>query len=191
MILQRLVGDIHLEQQGIIVFSGTTQIKLINVYILPESSCTPGYTSSLQHLLELESSVIVGFFNAHHYMGLSNVEETAEAPCWQMECLSQTLVHLTRAPRPEFKMIAKGHQTSRLLVVTCSHVPTGAPKQHSAIFVTFQQQIYKIESKRRTFINLSKATEGYENTLTKPSYWLESTLSQALQIGCIQYSPIE
>ena len=67
--------DSHIEQQAIEVTSGTSAIKVVNIYIPPQSSCQAGYTSSIKHLVTLEDAIILGDFNAHSNLCFSRVTE--------------------------------------------------------------------------------------------------------------------
>ena len=57
--------DQHLEIQVIELTAGGNNMKLVNTYLPPSSSCDAGYKTSINELLELEDCVIVGDFNAH------------------------------------------------------------------------------------------------------------------------------
>lgn len=44
-------NDPHIEQLGISIRSGRSDITIVNIYIPPASSCLPGYKASIAHLL--------------------------------------------------------------------------------------------------------------------------------------------
>ena len=56
----------HLEEMTIIAMMGNTDLIITNVYIPPASSCTGGYTPSLDHLIMTTDTHILGDFNVHH-----------------------------------------------------------------------------------------------------------------------------
>ena len=70
-----LTTDPHHEQQAIVVNTGSTSITIINLYCPPASSCSPGYQLSLDLLLQLEDTVILGDINAHHELWFSELPE--------------------------------------------------------------------------------------------------------------------
>lgn len=59
-------SDDFIEQMGIKVTMGNDTIMLVNVYIPPISSCSPNYSASIRHLLDLKDCIIMGDINAHH-----------------------------------------------------------------------------------------------------------------------------
>ena len=67
--------DSHIEQQAIEVNSGTSAIKVVNIYTPPQSSCQAGYTSSIKHLITLQDAIILGNFNAHSNLWFSRVNK--------------------------------------------------------------------------------------------------------------------
>ncbi|GAB0099134.1 hypothetical protein DMENIID0001_149740 [Sergentomyia squamirostris] len=69
--------DPYLEQQAIAVKLDNTEITLINVYIPPASSCEPGYKPSIEHLLDIPDSIIMGDVNAHHDLWFSRLTTDA------------------------------------------------------------------------------------------------------------------
>ena len=68
-----LTIDLNLEQQAIVVNTGSTNITIINLYCPPTSSCSPGYQLSLYFLLQLEDTVILGDINTHHELWFSEL----------------------------------------------------------------------------------------------------------------------
>ena len=58
--------DPHLEELTITAKLGNTDLIITNVYIPPASTCTGGYSPSLDHLMMTTDTLILGDFNAHH-----------------------------------------------------------------------------------------------------------------------------
>ncbi|WP_333765280.1 hypothetical protein, partial [Streptomyces sp. IBSBF 2390] len=75
--LQQPANDSFLEQQGITIFSGKTQLKLFNIYIPPESCCEPGYLPSIELQLKLDDATNCGIHSAEQ-VGLSNFDTINE-----------------------------------------------------------------------------------------------------------------
>ena len=57
--------DPHLEELAIEAEIGNTKFIISNIYIPPASSCSNGYQSSIEHLLTIQDSLILGDFNTH------------------------------------------------------------------------------------------------------------------------------
>ena len=60
------LSDPHLEELSIKSELGNTKLIISNVYIPPASSFRNGYQSSIEHLLAIPDTLILGDFNAHH-----------------------------------------------------------------------------------------------------------------------------
>ena len=60
------LSDPHLEELSIKAELGNTKLIISNVYIPPASSYSNGYHSSIEHLLAIPDTLILGDFNAHH-----------------------------------------------------------------------------------------------------------------------------
>ena len=70
------LSDPHLEELTITAELGNTKLIISNVYILPGSSCSNGYHSSIEHLLMTPDTLILGDFNAHHPSWCSRSTDT-------------------------------------------------------------------------------------------------------------------
>ena len=70
------LSDPHLEELSIKAELGNTKLIISNVYILPASSCSNGYHSSIEHLLTTPDTLILGDFNAHHPAWYSRSADT-------------------------------------------------------------------------------------------------------------------
>ena len=58
--------ELHLGELTITASLGTTELIITNIYIPLASSCTVGYLPSLDHLMMMTDTRILGDFNAHH-----------------------------------------------------------------------------------------------------------------------------
>ena len=65
-------ADPHLEYQAIQV----NKLKIINMYIPPSSSCSPGYSPSLTPYLNDDDLLILGDMNAHDPLWFSPISDT-------------------------------------------------------------------------------------------------------------------
>ena len=63
--LKLRTSDKHLEDQAIEITAGGNNIKLVNTYIPPLSSCDAGYQTSISKLLELDDFINFGDLYAH------------------------------------------------------------------------------------------------------------------------------
>ena len=63
---QNTLADPHLKELNITAKLGNTDLIITNVYIPPASSCTGGYTQSLDHMMRTTNTLILADFNAHH-----------------------------------------------------------------------------------------------------------------------------
>ena len=70
-------ADPHLEQQGILIMMpNRQQLSILNIYILPRSSCNAGHYATIAHLLSnIEMSLIVEDIYAHHSRWNTNTNE--------------------------------------------------------------------------------------------------------------------
>ena len=70
------LSDPHLEELSIKAELGNTKLIISNVYILPASSCSNMYHSSIEHLLTTADTLILGDFTAHHPSWYSRSTDT-------------------------------------------------------------------------------------------------------------------
>jgi len=75
-----LPGDDIAEAQGIVLWLGGAELRIINVYIPPASGCPPRYATDFDCILEDHGDVLVmGDFNAHHPSWFSRTEDDRAA----------------------------------------------------------------------------------------------------------------
>ena len=72
------LSDPQLEELTIKAYIRNTKLIISNIYIPPESSCSNGYQSSIEHLLTTPDTLILGDFNAHHPSWYSRTTDTRE-----------------------------------------------------------------------------------------------------------------
>ena len=73
---------------------------IIIIIILPASSYSNGYQSSIEHLLTTQDSLILGDFNAHHPSWYSGSTDTRGRK-WPTQSMDLTMVFLTGTPPRE------------------------------------------------------------------------------------------
>ena len=140
------IDDLHMEQQGIIVFSGKTQIKLINIYIPPDSCCQCNYHPTLEHLLSLDDAIIMGDFNAHHKLWFSKLDENIRGTKFAEEIALSNYVTLNLNPPARIKNNCESSPdftlaSNSLLCSTEWCTKTSLGSDHLPIIVSLQQHI--------------------------------------------------
>ena len=88
------LSDPHLEEPSIKVELGNMKLIISNVYIPPASSCSNGYQSSIEHLLTTPDTLILGYFNAHHWSWYSRSTDTRGRK-WPTQSTDLTMVFST------------------------------------------------------------------------------------------------
>ena len=78
-------SDKHLEVHARELIGGGYNIKLLNDYIPPSSSCDAGYKRSISNLLEFDVCIFFGSFNAHSPLWHSNYLKTQEKTILQVK----------------------------------------------------------------------------------------------------------
>lgn len=173
--------DKFLEQQGIIIKSGSSQITLVNLYIPPPSSCEPGYKANIEHLLNLENSIILGDFNAHHDLwdhhlnndqrGEDIVDQTDSSDFGVLNELIPTRIAADVQSSPDVTLA-----TSSLLPSIHWTAEVALTSDHLPITITISRTLEKINAEKKTYINFNKAnwqgfldfTETYFEKTTFP-----------------------
>ena len=73
-------NDPHLEHQSVVVEVDGAELRVVNIYIPPTSSCQPDYTPDLTGLFSLTDDTLVGGdFNAHDPAWYSTTSDTRAA----------------------------------------------------------------------------------------------------------------
>ena len=68
--------------QDIELCASGNNIKQVNAYIPPLSSCDAGYKTSISKLTELDDCIFVGDFSAHSPLWNSKLPEDKHTDCW-------------------------------------------------------------------------------------------------------------
>ena len=156
-----LTTDPHLEQQAIVVNTGSTSITIINLYCPPASSCSPGYQLSLDLLLQLEGTVILGGINAHHELWFSELSKDTHWGLIAREIEGSTFAMLnensaTRVTASTSSSPDISLASLMLFPGTTWETTAALGSDHMAILVSLQRESVKVTN-NRTFVNFSKA----------------------------------
>ena len=152
------INNQHIEYQAIQI----DNIKFLNMYIPPTSSCTQGYTPSLLRYLPSTDAYILGDFNAHDSLWHSSIQD-ARGSILADEIGSSNFGVLnsekaTRVPTngqptsPDFSLASYS-----LLPVTEWDTVTTFSSDHLPIVISTSAKLEKSFSENRTFINFNKA----------------------------------
>ncbi|KAI5753538.1 hypothetical protein M8J77_001119 [Diaphorina citri] len=155
--------DEVIEQQCISVHSGTTELKIINVYIPPISSCPSGYRASISHLLNSDDTIIVGDFNGHHntwdsYLSSDRRGEDLAAEIEQSDFgILNDEQQYTRLVGDQISSPDISLASTSLLQTTDWNANIKLSSDHLPITISILRTIQKIKSENKTFINFVKA----------------------------------
>lgn len=161
----------HVEQQAIKITSGNSSIVLINVYVPPYSSCPPGSTTSIDHLLEQEHGIIMGDFNAHHSLWHSNLNEDSRGTELAAQ-ISESAYGVANDPTPT-RVAGDTRSSPDITIIHPSLLPasnwathTSLSSDHLPIVIELQREVVKISATHRTYVNFAKADWiGFQNHL--------------------------
>ena len=166
-------GDNTAETLGIEAVFGGLPLKIVNVYILPCSSCPPDYQTEFSHITTpQDNTLLLGDFNAHHpswYSATNDDRAEARGTALGAELADSDFGVLnedtpTRAPKngptssPDISIVS-GH----LLLDLSWETRTQLNSDHLPIVIEIATNQYSPPvRKRRTYTNFSKADwEGY------------------------------
>ena len=122
------ISDRHLEHQAVVVEVEGAELRVVNIYIPPTSSCHPDYSPDLTPLFSFtDDTLIVGDFNAHDPAWYSSTSDSRAANRGAKiadECMDSTFQFLntdssTRIP-------SNGPPTSPDLSIASAHLSIGA-----------------------------------------------------------------
>ena len=156
-------GDEHLEQQGLEVAMDGSSIKVLNFYVPPASSCSPGYAPSIDHLLGLGGDLIVaGDANAHHEAWFSALGRDARGCRFAQEIEDSTLAVLnedaptrvtsTTVSSPDITLASAG-----LLMAAEWSTRAALGSDHLAVHVDLLCGLTKVAAAGRVYTNFRKA----------------------------------
>ena len=156
------LSDPHLGELSIKAELGITNSIISNVYIPPASSCSNGYHSSIEHLLTIPGTLILGNLNAHHPSWYSRSTDTR----WRkmadsingshygiLNCDSPTRVSPNAEPSwPDVSL------PSASLITSCSWLTLSTlSSDHLPILIRLQMKTPSNPGLRRTYVNIKKA----------------------------------
>ena len=140
----------------------TGNIKIINMYIPPTSSCDQGYMPSLQHYLPPSDTLVLGDFNAHDVLWYSSIqdargsnlaEEISESNYGVLNentCTRKAVNHQNTSP--DFSLASYS-----LLPHSKWETVTSLGSDHLPIIITLSSTLKPVLSENRHFINFNKA----------------------------------
>ena len=176
-----LTTDPHLKQQAIVVNTGSKSIAIINLYCQPVSSCSPGYQLSLDLLLQLEDTVILGDTNAHHELWFSELSKDTRGGLIASEIEGSIFAVLNEDSVT--KVTASTSSSPDISLASLALFPgatweTAAAlgSDHMAILISLQCESVKVTN-NRTFINFSDADWPAFTGLSKEAFGREPTLT--------------
>lgn len=147
--------DIHIEQMGIVIKSGNTEITIVNIYIPPVSSCESGYVASMEHLLTIQDCLILGDINAHNELWFSNLGNDSRGDDIAEEIDASSFGVLnedTHTRSPDISLAS-----SSIFPSASWKAETALGSDHLPLIITLGRTVNKIESRKQTFVNFSKA----------------------------------
>ncbi|KAI5727897.1 hypothetical protein M8J77_008348 [Diaphorina citri] len=154
--------DTFLEQQAIAIKSGQTKITLVNIYIPPTSSCDAGYHANIEHLLELEDTILLGDFNAHHDLWdpYLPADQRGEDLVDQIDTSQFGILNELEPTRIEGDTISSPDVTLAslpLLPVIHWESKIALSSDHLPITLYINTVVNKIDAERKKYINFCKA----------------------------------
>ena len=154
--------DPHLEELAIEAEIGNTKLIISNIYILPASSCSNGYQSSIEHLLTTKDSLILGDFNAHHpswYSGSTDTRGRKMAD--SINGSDHGILNWdtpTRVPSNAEPSSPDVSLASASLITSCSwQTLSTLSSDHLPILIRLQMKTTPKPGLRQTYVNLKKA----------------------------------
>ncbi|XP_065354130.1 uncharacterized protein LOC135948669 [Calliphora vicina] len=147
--------DQYLEVQGIAVRSGDTELELYNVYIPPVASCPTGYHPDIRTLLDGDTRLVLGDFNAHHQLWHSSLGEDQRGASLA-ELIDESTFCILNDDAPT-RIMGPG-----LINCTTWRSVISLRSDHLPIIVCLDRPNDLIVSECRTYINQKKADwHGY------------------------------
>ena len=157
------LSDPHQEELSIKAELGNTKLIISNVYILPASSCSNGYHSSIEHLQTTPDTLILGDFNTHHPSWYSRSTDTRgrkmadsinRSDYGILNWDSPTRVLPNAEPSSPDVSIA-----SASLITSCSwQTVSTLSSDHLPILIRLQMKAPSNPGLHRTYVNLKRPT---------------------------------
>jgi hypothetical protein len=159
-----LEQDPHIESLTISIPGEENNLHIRNVYIPPQSSCGQGYIPSIDSIYNNldETSLILGDFNAHHELWLSegNTDARGTLIADSIAGINYGIVNDDQPTRvtslastaPDISIAS-----SNLIPSTTWKVESKLSSDHLPITISLSANLKKFNAKHLTFINFSKA----------------------------------
>lgn len=190
--------DQTLEQHCISIYSGTTELKLVNIYIPPVSSCPSGYHANINHLLSLDNCIISGDINGHHSLWYSNLtaDQRGEELADYINLSNYGILNEDTPTRRDKDLLSSPDITlasPEYLPITDWSTEIAMGSDHIPITIKINTSITKVGSNHKTYINFGKSDwnkfheyteKQFENLLPPDNvYFAEKTFRSILDKG--------
>lgn len=152
----------HIEQQAIAIKSGNTEITIVNIYIPPRSSCTPGYQADVNNLLMINDCLILGDVNAHHPLwdaflladqrGDELAKQIDQHDFGIVNAMSPTRIDGITVSSPDISL-----DSSSLIMSTSWQTEVALGSDHFPITITLTRSIELTQSDNKKYVNFAKA----------------------------------
>ena len=142
-------------------------LHIRNVYILPASSCSPGYIASISKLSDglATNSLIISNFNAHHDLWYTVDAKDARGEM-VADWISDSTLRIINEDVPT-RVTAQASTAPDISIASSCLIPTctwsveySLSSDHLPILITLASTINKIKSDKRTYINFSKVEDN-------------------------------
>ena len=166
--------DPHLEELSIEAEIVNTKLIISNIYILPASSCSNGYQSSIEHLLMTQDSLILCDFNTHHPSWHSGSTDTrGRRYADSINGSDHGILDwdtTTRVPPYAELSLPDVSLPSASLITSCSwQTLSTLSSDHLPIFIRLQMKTTPKPGLRQTYVNLKKANwDRYRHEVEAP-----------------------
>ena len=151
--------------------------KIVNIYIPPSSSCTPGFEPTIAPLLPDGDAIITGDFNAHDQLWNSTLQDSRGANLAE-ELGTSNFGVLNNENPTRLPTNSNGQPTSP--DITLASLPllpyanwetmTQMGSDHLPIVITCAMDINFLHSDRKTFVNFKKADWQSFTNLTENEF---------------------
>ena len=163
-------NDDHAEVQAIVIPYKDQQLTLINTYIPPSSSCTPGYSATLSNHLSGTATIIVGDMNAHNSLWFSSLSADSRGDKFAEEIDNSTFVVInentpTRKTASCSSSPAISIVSSDLAMSISWSCESRLGSDHLPIIISLACEVHKVAAGKKSYINFKKA--DWEN-ITSP-----------------------
>ena len=167
--------DDHAEVQAIVIPYKDQQLTLINTYIPPSSSCSPGYSATLSNLLSGTATIIVGDMNAHNSLWFSSLSADSRGDKFAEEIDNSTFVVINEntptrktascSSSPDISIVS-----SDLAMSTSWSCESRLGSDHLPIIISLACEVHEVEAGKKSYINFKKTDwENFTKSLKMKS----------------------